>query len=581
MNDALVENKVRLFLGDWQYNIGIAGVYNILRYSGDPVTIEADYLEFEVDSLENFEEKYFNYLIARYGKLTHWEDLKWLLSELNRQVDSDCESLDKDKLKKINDTVTALKAHLKKPNYGKVYTLIDPNIDILKEEKKLSTVKMNKGQSYTDLKDEIKSLLEMIERIHSYVFSDKGVKYLFAKNLIYNIVQNSWNNVSFLNKTPKDFDIYKDFKENFVDKLIAYIQEDKTKHKLECFITGLPIKSWTGASDLSFINDTGFDVNRKPSHIWGYNNDMPISELARFVYVCMPCGLTYSTFGQAIFINANQQMQNLIDVNGNIRVHIEKDTPEGGNRYKTYKALLTSIEEQSLEKGGNYELADVQMIRMLADENNNMKYRFNILSKNALQILHGSHEKLESLMKCGFSEGKQYYSLYPLVIDHILNGVNMFNLIHKLLVYKIGGGMNVNPFYGAGHIANINMINNNFMEGVGTMNQLNASAEVISRAQKNGYHLGENYKQKEATNKVNGIVFRLLNALKTRNEEMFLHILLTCYMYINKPVPKDMEQILVDEETFSKIGYAFVTGLVSSVGKESDKKENEGGKANE
>ena len=59
---------------------------------------------------------------------------------------------------------------------------------------------------------------------------------------------------------------------------------------------------------------------------------------------------------------------------------------------------------------------------------------------------------------------------------------------------------------------------------------------------------------------------------------MFMHNIITSYMYIGEPIPKDLTIALESEEDLGIIGYAFVTGLnggdykenIESGGKESE-----------
>ncbi|MGB4608156.1 MAG: hypothetical protein WBI62_06650 [Sedimentibacter sp.] len=51
--------KVRLYLDDWLFNSGLVGFYNILKKSEDRVTVGENYLEFDIEVLDKFDEKYF------------------------------------------------------------------------------------------------------------------------------------------------------------------------------------------------------------------------------------------------------------------------------------------------------------------------------------------------------------------------------------------------------------------------------------------------------------------------------------------------------------------------------------------
>ncbi len=540
-------------------------------FSGNAADYKEDYLEFDKSALEDFEEKYFGFLIERYGKMTHWEMLREIKFRLDQCAENSYQEFNKAEFKRLNDFVSDLKKHIKKNNYKKVYTFIDSDIDILEIERQLKTVKISKNQSLDEVSDDIAFQHKLINKVYEFVFSKSGKRYLFAKNLIYNIINNSWTGISFLNAQTKEFDVYKDFKKEFTDKLMQYLEEDKSKYKLNCFVTGLPIKGVSYSYELSFLNDTGFDTNRKLSNIWEYNNDIFICDLARLVYICMPCGLIYSTFQEAIFVNANQSMANLLHTNNNLYENIKKTASDeqGNAKNATYKALVRAIQRQDMPMGAMYELCDVQIVRMRSSDGGNMRYQFNILSKDVLKILYSAKQEIDNIIAAGYLEGKIYTYLYPNVIDSLMNRSNLFNLIHKLLVRKLDESLRGSNYYNVYHIDKINKINLKFMEGVGSMEMEYVDIEkTVDKAKNNGYYLGEAYKERKAANKVNGIAYRLLNALKTRNSELFMHTILNCYMYVGKAVPRDIEKVLCDDELLGEIGYAFVTGLTGSILKE-------------
>ena len=67
-----MSEKVRLYLDDWLFNSGLVGFYNILKKSEDTITVGENYLEFNIEALNNFDEKYFEYFISAYEKNTSW-----------------------------------------------------------------------------------------------------------------------------------------------------------------------------------------------------------------------------------------------------------------------------------------------------------------------------------------------------------------------------------------------------------------------------------------------------------------------------------------------------------------------------
>lgn len=562
--------RIRIELSDWQFNAGVLGFYNILKYAGDEFFLKDNYIEFEEEVFENFEVKYFNYLIHSYEGITHWDRLNKFYHNFKSHSEDEFESFKTKDLDMLNKMVKELKDYLKRPNYKKVYELVNGDIDIEKEEKNLQQIKLTKKKNINDVKDEIEEQFKTIEKIYKYVYSDEGKKYLFAKTLIYNIINQSWEGVSFLNRNTKVKDIYIDYKETFVDKTIEYMKEDKSKFKLSCFITGLPIKNKSTSYDMGFLVDTGFDTNRKTSHIWNFENDIYICDLARLIYSCIPCGMVFTTGEDGIFINSNQSIEELIEVNENVKESIKASLKEGqtNKNLYIYKALVESMQKEFATKI-DYELSDIQVIRK-----ENGKYRFNILSKEIIETIKSSKELLNSIIPAGYKEGKIYNYLYPMTIERILNGVNMFNLIHKLLINKLTKSDSITNYFNSYHINCLNRININFLRGVKALNNDKEKNRLIGQAKENGSNLGKEYGNLNKKDKAKGIAYRLLNALKTRNAESFLHNLLNSYMYVGKQVPKDLVEVLEDEDKLGVIGYAFVTGLVSSSLSEKDIKDN-------
>ena len=85
---------------------------------------------------------------------------------------------------------------------------------------------------------------------------------------------------------------------------------------------------------------------------------------------------------------------------------------------------------------------------------------------------------------------------------------------------------------------------------------------IVKNASKAGYYLRKNYSDKGSANKLAGISYRLLNALKTSNQSNFMDIVLNCYLYVNNTVPKVVAENFSDDKDFKTMGYAFVAGLI-------------------
>lgn len=551
-----MEDKIRLEMSDWLYNSGLVGLYNILKESGDDVLAKEHYIEFSSSLLNNFEEKYFNYFINKYEESLSWYKIISYEDIIEYYEENEFKDFNEDSFKKLNTYIKdVVKYYLKSNSYKAAYKLIHSDIDILSLEKKLSSIRIRKNEKIEDKILEIEEIFKKLKIIINYCKSEQGKRYLAGKNVIYTIIKNAWDGICFLNPQTKEKDMYIDYKNYFIIPVEEYIELDKSKFKYNCFVCNREMKDLK--NDLSFLKETGFDVSRKSSHVWNFNNDVVTCPICKLVYSCTSAGITY-VFNKGLYINDNSNMKNAIRINNKVKNEILREHEIKSSL--TYRALVSSINEQFNDKV-KYELADIQVVRF-EDE----KYRFNILSRKSLQVINNSQRDLNKLIKCGFKEVNTYFNIYDLVIDSLLNNQNLFILIHKLLVYKLS--MPKNCHFATSHVIGMLNINFRFLEGVGYMDKL--ERDSIKRANVSGYYLRQDYKRKKAENKLNGIAYRLLNALKTNNKDMFMDTILNCYLYVQKEVPSIFLDALKDDLAFKTIGYAFVTGLIE--GKEETKR---------
>ncbi|MBC6178940.1 type I-B CRISPR-associated protein Cas8b1/Cst1, partial [Listeria welshimeri] len=338
------------------------------------------------------------------------------------------------------------------------------------------------------------------------------------------VINKGWEGVSFLYQKTKFIDPYEDYENAFLKPVFEYLDTDLSKSKYNCFICNQPIKNLN--LGLSFMNDIGFDIKKKTSHVWDFNNDVATCPVCCLIYSCVPAGFTY-VYGEGMFVNDSFSIDKLLDVNVHMRESILHFNNEGINSNNPYRALVESITMEKEDKR-RYELADIQLVRY-----ENEHYRFNILSKKMLHILNDSKTILKSLIKCGYKEGNLNINLYKEVIQHLMNNENLFTLIHKLIFYK---QTNTNGlYYNMGHVAGILEINTKFLKEIDVMT--NISQKQLWFVQSCGTEFKEGYYGKKSENKIAGITYKLLNALKVNDKDGFMDTLLNSYSYLAKPIP--------------------------------------------
>jgi CRISPR-associated protein Cst1 len=547
---------LRLTLADWQWNASVIGFINIVGKGN--VRFDNDAIEVSSELLQGFEEKYFAYFIKVYEKTLSWYKIVAFTDQIESYRNDEFDSFNLQSLKRLNNYIKDVKRYLKSNSYKSAYDLIALDVDMLSLEKQLSTVKEPKSEENykadkTRIIAEVKERFAVLEQIINYCKSLEGKRYIAAKNVIYTIIKNGWSGVSILNPQTKEKDMYLDYKKYFVDGAIEYLNQDKSKFKYSCFICDGPIKDME--HDLSFLNATGFDVARKSSHVWDFQNDIAICPLCKLIYSCLPAGFTY-VYDRGVYINANLSVQSAYNINNNIR-HTILYSKEGSIR-SLYPALVGALQKQESDSA-KYELADIQVVRY-----ENESYRFNILSRKMLKIIYDSKERLESLIRAVLVENDENIRIYDEVVNRIFNNQNLFTLIHRLLYHKLA-----NPekcYFHLGHIIHLLRINQEIYLSLGGKKVGNMDSSkgkyLVREAREAGRNLKNRYTAKEANHKLPGICYRLLNALKISNQEMFMDVALNCYLYVKSPVPEVITNSLNREKDFSTMGYTFVAALI-------------------
>ncbi|WP_239255459.1 type I-B CRISPR-associated protein Cas8b1/Cst1 [Listeria ilorinensis] len=536
-------------LGDWLYNAGIVGLIRILKPENVRLSDQSVFIRKE--ALEDFETKYFDYFIETYKETLAWHRVVSYQKVIDHFRNTDFENFKEESLKSINEQIAFVKKTLKANSSVAAYPLIDEASNPLLWEKQLKPLKgLKKKEKFHDKKEEliqnVEEMFAVLEEVIQYFDQPSGRKYLAGKNVIYTIIKNGWSGVSFLNRTPKEKDMYKDFNVSFVNPAIEYLEAEHEKDKFECFCCGRQIKNLD--LGFSFLNEVGFDVARKNSHVWDFDNDIATCPLCRLVYACLPAGFTY-VYGKGMFINCNVSVDQLLKANNQVRNQVFND-PANMNSVTTYKAMVHSIQE-SERKETRYELADVQIIRY-----ENETYHFNILSKHVLEIIYQEKKKFKAIENCSFKEGNVYVWVYQEVLSKLMNSENLFRLIHKMIHYKITNMGNA--FYNLHQVLCLLEINHKFLEEV---SGLELSKEQLNLARYKGNELRKAYLEKNSVHKIDGINHKLLNALKTNNCYDFMDITLRAYSYTKKPAPNILLEAFKSAESFKTVGYAFVLGL--------------------
>ncbi len=554
------QQNIRLTLGDWQWNASIVGFINIV--GKDNVHFNEDSIEFPISLLDGFEEKYFEYLISTYLQTLSWYRITSVKSKLEK-YQKELDNFDLESLRELNKHVEYFKKQLKSNSYKAAYELIgsstiidlERQLKLIKEPGNSTLFEKNKAKLLGQVNQNISIMLQIID------YCSQNKRYIAAKNVIYNVIQNAWNNVSFFNPKTKEKDMYINYREHFVDAVIEHTHARKNRFKQKCIVCDSLIGG-SYINDMYFLNGAGFDVNKKPSNGWNFQNDIIICPLCKLIYSCLPAGIAY-VYGRGIYVNANMTAESAFNINHSIKSKILAEV----NNRAIYASLVNSLHQQE-NNSYRYEFIDIQVVRF---ENNS--YRFNILSRKMLEILVEFQKDLDKLTKTVIvskGKNKSVFYIHNDVVSRIVNNQNLFPVIHRLLHHKISKPEEC--YYNSSHLFHLIKINQAIYKSLGGMKlkEIKEEQNLIHQAKTAGYLVRIKYQEKDSENKLPGICYRLLNALKTSNKNMFMDVALNCYLYIKSSVPWVITDSLSNDKDFSTMGYAFVASLID----DSDKKSN-------
>ena len=542
---------IKIESGDWLKNASIVGIIKVLRNkrkSNENIEIANNYIQFDSAMLDGFEEAYFETIFEEYGKRGSWNELVGYIDAIegiNKQA------ITFENIEKFNKIIDDVKKIIKSSSYKSAYLLLEDGAWIEGKESELKKINCKKKDNPEDFKDSVLIQLNLMVDIINW-FNRKDVKrVILAKNVMYDYIQPFWNNISILLSNNSNKDMYKLYKNDFIDSTINYINSDTELYKNNCFTCDKKIKTLNkpNAFDLTWLVKTGVDMRRKSSHFWNMNGDAYICPVCNLLYSCLPIGFK-TINNKGIFINFNHNINVLCQAN---ITKMNEEITFSQLENLSYYNVIDSMDHMYTKNIEN-EFENIQVVKI--DGNNSLRpYSFSILSPNIMKVLYYNKKNLEYLIKIRVKITEKYYiNLYNEVINRIYEGKNLFDLINKLLVMFLD-----NKFNNIKAIKNIFRINN-FLLGGKAMR-----IDEINKFEKYGYELRKSYYKKNVESKLIGITYRLINSIKTKDSSKFMDTIINSYMYLGKSIPNGISLALSDSDRLQNIGYAFILGLQGEI----------------
>lgn len=559
---------IQLQINDFMYSAGIVGLWRIFEEAKLPYELDGQTISFPQSNLDGFAEHYFNCLARRYGHETNYQKIIHQKRFLEHCLDgiSTVEQLDY-----LNKLVEDMKRYLTSNSYKNIYPLLtEVHYDFEEQAKLWKKLTLKKSETLETIAEEVKSLVEQLLQCISQLEHPQVKRYIVPRVLSYQVIQGFWTNVSLLNSTASKKDLYVEYDSYFVEAAQAYLatQQDEKKYaknKLNCACCANKMKAATEAFDLTWLQKTGVDAARKSSHYWDHQRDIFVCPICNLVYSCVPLGFTL-TRGKGLFINNNRSIQELISINSiSLRDGVQEILPDELEAM-AYNKILDVIVQQA-ENHKHLEIDNIQIVKFDRFMESR-PYTFNILSREKAQVVEQSKRQLQQLVGKFAKEGTDYVNLYQEVMKRLYNGQSLTDLLYRLMRLVIA-----DDYKSTATIYHILAIHHHSIsEGGHVMEQVD-----LSKIRNYGYHLKAAYQGRES--KLNGISYRLLNALKVKNAHKFMETLIQAYSYKGLAIPTAFVQALQDSEAFQTIGYAFLIGLHGYNGQKEQKGEQENEKA--
>ncbi|NJP40410.1 type I-B CRISPR-associated protein Cas8b1/Cst1 [Oscillospiraceae bacterium HV4-5-C5C] len=528
---------LRRSLNDGLFNAALLGFAYVLQTAtgrqADSFYQGAD-LVFNAKDLDNFNQAYFKTLIHTFEKdcifYTIENYLPQLLSMQKPYTDSQEQA--------ITEMTKFLAEKGLRASYVSGYAIINKYGDPYPYEELLKNLKALK-----DNEEKRALAIELIQHMveHRDVF--------LMKDIAYTRIQPFWQNMSFLLKTENTTDFEAAYQKSFIDDVSAFISPEykPPKHAIHCCQCNSSVRK-SEAKSMSWINDEGVDIARKTSYYWNHNPDSYLCPLCAMIYTCLPLGFHYSG-NQGIFINDNRSLHAL--ETNYVGLKTEQIQNEKTHRDEPFYRLLSRLILNYEDLNSKKSLMNIQVIRR-----KNNRYYTHDFSRDMLKGLASCQANLKTLIPIFYMRNGEYIRVFDETMDRLMRNERLFNYISDAALSCLQSGSSLS------FIWLLIMIQIEFFNKNNGLEEDSKMMELAKQGRKQGYYLKKEMSSGERNeNKIKGLSFKLINALKSKNAYTFSDTLLRQYMALGKPVPQDALNAFGDEDKFLTYGYGFIAGL--------------------
>lgn len=534
---------IKIEKAEWLFNSGIVGILNILSFNQNQVSSEIKihdtHIEFPRSIFKDFTDTFFEYAFRMHGK---YDSIKeWL--------------------KQVVDDINALQKNERFEQLGKKYYVENPTAESLTSKLVEDIIKRWKGVTYESFKkikkSEIKSSAGVLNLLNELLKILDSNREAFVQKEVQTFLRGIIGERSFLNKNvpteqkeifKKDFETPLLKNKNKVDKTFNCIHCNSRKAKAgTIFSAGLVFYQGLNEDSLNFS--------------WGFNPNLPLCEICEFVYFCHWAGYTKSFQTKSyLFVNDDSSVQNLRGKNQLLSQVLNKDKKEN---------LLISYFYQLLEQEeyvkSDYSLQNISIIEADLEAKVMPKVLSLHVSRNQARFIKSNHEKLKSLSNKRYTINKVSTNVLHEFLQLLLRRKLNFSFVNRLAKYYLQYITKPKGFVKADYFPyTLQQVVSLITDYFKTVNQksLNMEAKQIWYIYSLGNNMRSTLTERQAENKINGLAYRLLNAVRANDRSTFLNVLLRLYIGYGQEVPKTLVTILESEEKFQIIGHSYINGLL-------------------
>ncbi|MCI9994374.1 type I-B CRISPR-associated protein Cas8b1/Cst1 [Clostridioides difficile] len=618
--------KLRVYRGDWFFNMGIVGFLNIIKKADKQaeIFIMEDYIEFDSLFLENFHEYYFNYFMDEYD----------VSKRIKKNIDYSINFI-KSKPDRIKDGIKKIKDSVKQQN-DKIKKFDEEKFNLIKE--KLDS--MSKIKSY----DEFDSLEALVDETID-VFKIKSINDRLTANLYKYVVQdNYFGQVSFFNvaKAKLDLDglkqvMFNDYlrqiicfgeledllEENDYDKLKNYlndrlnsiakdinekkvskssvntiekimkeinknfIKKNKSIEDIKEYMDSLEVCEMCGLykgildeySESNFA-PLGVSTNNARNMFWNQEYVSSICDVCKLILFCTPAGATYTRKNYLtneenefyLFVNMDASINELYERNNSLKA--QKSESSDSKDENPFNQLIKSIVEENKLKS-EWQLRNILFVEFKASiDAKKCKINYFNIPTYLAKIFVDENTKIQNIYDYKFKSS---------VLDLLLKNRDLKHLINNTLRNKVKNDMESNNKSNISgidcfRVVQLRALINSYKKGAYKMD--NKNLENNYKKLRIIYYLGcdihDYFVNKNSKNKIDGVIYKLLNSVKVGNKSDFMDTIIRIFMSAEKQIPDFVLDIEIEKDLdFESIGHAFISGLISGKYEGKDKLANE------